>query len=202
MRHPVRVHARRLPIAEAGVAIAALLSVVVLAGMMAAPLMPVPTLSPLPTPAPPTPAPSDASIPVPIGLYVAREPISFGPCVAFELTIESYAVGDAGHATVHHWERGMTGCDTRSTDVRTTEADVRAVPSDDGGIAGYSLQFALPLPGGGVAINNEVVILMPDGANAPLLQALEVSADANGGMVLDLAAEVAPSLVPIPSPAD
>ena len=198
----MRVRGRRLPITEAGVAIAALASVVVLAGMMAAPLMPTATLSPLPTPQPPTPAPSDGSIPVPIGLYVAREPLSFGPCVAFELTIESYAVGDAGHATVHHWERGMTGCDARSTDVRTTEADVRAVPSDDGGIAGYSLQFPLPLPGGGTAITTEVVILMPDAANAPLLQALEVSADANGGMVLDLAAEVAPTLLPIPSPSD
>ena len=186
---------------EAGVAIAALLSVVVLAGMVAAPLLPTATLSPLPTPEPPTPAPSDASIPVPIGLYLAREPLSFGPCVALELTIESYAVGDAGHATVHHWERGMTGCDTRSTEVRTTEADVRAVPSEDGGIGGYSLEFPLPLPGGGPAITTEVAILMPDTENAPILQALELSADANGGMVLDLVGEVAPSLVPIPSPA-
>ena len=186
---------------EAGVAIAALLSVVVLAGMMAAPLIPAPTLSPLPTAPPPTPVPSHASIPVPIGLYLAREPLSFGPCVALELTIESYAVGDTGHATVHHWERGMTGCDTRSTDVRTVEADVRAVPSDDGGIGGYSLEFPLPLPGGGTAIGTEIVVLMPDVANAPLLQALELSADANGGMVLDLVGEVAPPLVPIPSPA-
>lgn len=186
---------------EAGVAVAALLSVLVLAGMMAAPLIPTPTLSPLPTAEPPTPAPSNASIPVPMGLYVARDPLTFGPCIALELTIESYAVGDAGHATVHHWERGMTGCDTRSTDVRTTEADVRAVPSDDGGIGGYSLEFSVPLPGGGPAITTEVAVLMPDTENAPVLQALEVSADANGGMVLDLVGEIAPSLDPIPTPA-
>lgn len=199
---------RRLPLAEIGVSVAALASAIVLAGMLASPLIPTATPSPLPTPAPATPAPSDVGVPLPMGLYVARDPLSIGPCIAIELSPESYAVvADHGTATVRHWERGMTGCDTRSGDVVEVVAEVTAVVNQggprDGEIGGYNVAFLVPLSGGrpdAPMVNAEIAFLLPDVANAPILQAVEGSGS-GFGHVLDRATQVAPSLVPIPTPA-
>jgi len=193
---------RRLPIAEIGVAIAGVLSVLLLAGMLASPLLPTATPSPLPTAPAPTAAPSLDSVPVPMGLFQAREALSSGTCVAIELTLESYAVGREGVATVSHWQRGMTGCDTRSTEVATAEAAVEPVLAEGGESSGevmaYAVEFQHPLEGG-LDIITEIAVLMPDRANPTLLQALETSSPGAGGIVLDLVTEVEPSLNPIPS---
>ena len=193
---------------EIGVALASVASAVLLVGMLASPLVPTATPSPLPTAPPVTPRPSDAAVPLPMGLYVAREPLSFGelPCVAIELTPESYvSPGEQGVAEVLYWQHGMTGCDTRSTEMLTAQATVEPTLADNGPSAGevfaYTLRFPQTLRGG-PEVMVEIAILLPDTPNAPVLQALEVSTlGGGGGMVLDLVDAVTPSLVPIPTQA-
>ena len=199
---------RRQSVLEIGVAIAAVASAFLLVGMLASPLVPSATPSPLPTAPPVTPAPSDDSVPLPMGLYRAREPLSFGvlPCVAIELSPESYVVpGEQGVADVLYWRHGMTGCDTRSTEVLTVDATVQPTLAENGPSAGeviaYTVRFPYILPSG-PEIVVEIAILLPDRPNAQVLQALEVSTDGGGGgMVLDLVETVTPSFQPIPSPA-
>lgn len=199
---------RTVPLLEIGVALAAAASAVLLVGMLASPLVPTPTPSPLPTAVPVTPRPSDAAVPLPMGLYVAREPLSFGelPCVAIELVPESYvAPGEQGVAEVLTWRHGMTGCDTRSTEITTIQAAIEPTLAENGPSAGevfaYTLRFPQSLEGG-PEITVEIAILLPDRPNAPVLQALEVSSlGGGGGMVLDLVDAVTPSFVPIPTQA-
>jgi hypothetical protein len=194
---------RRLPLVEVGVAVAAALSAVLLMGMLASPLIPSPTPSPLPTVAVPTSTPAVESVPVPMGLYQARGPISSGPCFAIELTPESYAVrADQGVATVSYWERGMTGCDARSGDVATVDAAVEPVLAEGGESSGevtaYSVEFRHPLSDGSEIVT-EIALLMPERSNPTLLQAVETSSPGVPGIVLDLVTAVDPSLNPLPS---
>ena len=196
---------RRVPVVEIGVALAAVASAVLLVGMLASPLLPVATPSPLPTAPPVTPAPSDAAIPLPMGLYQSRDPLNLGPCVAIDLGPESYvAVGDEGAATVYFWDRGMTGCDARTGEVRTVDSAVEAALAEGGPSAGeviaYTLKFTVSLTGG-ADVPGELAILLSETPNPQVLQALDVSAEGGGGIVLDRVEEVDPRDDPIPTAA-
>jgi hypothetical protein len=205
MRHPSRVTGRGGRVLEVAVALAAVASAFLLVGMLASPLVPTATPSPLPTAPPVTPAPSDAAIPLPMGLYQARGPLNVGSCFAVELSPESYvAVGDEGSATVYLWDRGMTGCDARTGDIRTVDATVQATLAEDGPSAGEVIAYTLSFPialSGGASVPGEVAILLPDRADPQGLQALDVSAEGGGGLVLDRVDAVEPSPHPIPSAA-
>src|SRR5687767_9695173 len=126
---------RRITILEAGVALATVLSLGMLGLLLAAPILPQKTAELAPAPSP-TPAQSDIpeeALP-PLGLYLLRGAFSFGPCLGMELTPPSYPVGDGagtGVATVFWWERGMTGCDTRTGEVEEVEATVERLAAED-----------------------------------------------------------------------
>lgn len=198
---------RRVAVVEIGVALAAAASALLLVGMLASPLVPTPSPSPLPTAPPVTPAPSDAAVPLPMGLYLARDPLSFGnlPCVAIELSADSYvAPGDQGVAEVLYWRHGMTGCDTRSGEILTAEATVEATLAESGPSSGEVIAYTVRFPytiAEGVEAVVEIAILLPDAPDAQVLQALEVAGAGGGGMVLDRVEAVTPSLDPIPSSA-
>jgi len=192
---------RTLPFLEAGVALATALSVGMLGLLLAAPLLPQAGAAPSPTPTPAASVEPEAILP-PLGLYLSRTPLSIGTCFAIELEPHSYPVAsDAppGVASVLWWQRGMTGCDSRSTEVGAVHAEVTRLMTEDGpeGPTGYSLVFRLPLSPDGVEVDVEVAILPVTESDPSLLQALEVSSP--GGLVLDRTNAVDPPLDPLPS---
>jgi hypothetical protein len=194
---------KRLPILEGGIVLATALSLGMLGLLLAAPLFPQPDgeASPIAT-APPTATPEP--ILPPLGLFLSRTPLSFGPCFAIELEPRSYplgAGGPTGIASVVWWQRGMTGCDSRSSELGGVEAVVTPIPTDDApdGPTGFSLAFRLPLPPDGTEITVEVAILPLTESDPSLLQALEVSSPGAAGLVLDRVGEVNPPLDPLPS---
>ncbi|MDQ2689837.1 MAG: hypothetical protein M3Y29_06150, partial [Chloroflexota bacterium] len=170
--------------------------------MLAAPWLPQPAGAPAPLPSiAPVPTATVAAELPPIGLYLLRGPFSFGPCLALELAPESYPVaeGSDGRASVLTWERGMTGCDARSTDVRTIDATVSRILGEGGdpAVVGYAVRFRLPL-NGGVETPVEISILAAQ-STPELLQALETSTPGSQGLVFDRVASVDPTLNPLPS---
>lgn len=187
---------------EAGVGIAALLSVGLLAVMLAAPWLPQRTAATLPVPTvQPTPtASAEAGVP-PIGLFLLRGPFSFGPCLALELTPQSYplAEGAEGTATILTWERGMTGCDARSGEIEQIDASVSRVVSEDedARVVGYAVAFRLPL--GDRAESAVEITILANQSTSILVQALETSAQGSPGLVFDRVPSVDPSLNPLPS---
>ena len=194
--HPVRM--RAVVLVEAGVVVATVLSIGILALMLAAPFLPRPSTDG--PQAARSPAVSATAAPVlpPIGTFVSREPLSLGPCFAIKLGPEAYPVADdaaPGVASVLSWERGMTGCESRSTQVARVEAHVSRLPGNDPDAeAGYSLVFTLPgMPG-----TIEVALLPTDSSQPTLLQALDLTTSGSG-LVLDRVDEVEPTLNPLPS---
>jgi hypothetical protein len=194
---------QRIPFLEVGVALAMALSVGMLGLLLAAPLLPQPRAEPSAIPTPAASVEPEAILP-PVGLYLSRTPLRIGPCFAIEREPHSYPVAaDAppDTASVVWWDRGMTGCDSRSADMGGVDAEVRRVLTEEGpaGPTGYSLVFRLPLAPDGFEVDVEVAIL-PVTENEPsLLQALEVSSPGSPGLVLDRAESVDPPLDPLPS---
>ena len=204
---------RRFPIIEAGVALATAFSLAMLAVMLAAPWLPQAADEPLPlaTTSPASAAP-EADGP-PMGLYLLRGPFSFGPCIALGLGPEAYPVQQPaeGAATVLTWERGMTGCDSRSTEVREVPATVTQVTADDGGeprLIGYAVDFDLetatnfdPLgssPGSTATFAVQITILVNQ-STPTLLQALDTTTPNSPGLVFDRVPVVDPRHDPLPS---
>jgi hypothetical protein len=198
---------------EAGTVLATVLSAALLALLLAAPLLPQPSAAALPlpstTPRPSAPGASPAEALPPMGLFLMRTPFSFGPCLALELAPQSYptAEGAEGAATVHWWQRGMTGCDTRTGEVETVDARTHIVPGDDGPNAppvGYTVEFAVPGwdgfgPPGGPAIRASLTILARQSTDT-LLQAVEDAPQTGQGYVLDRVPGIDPPPDPLPSP--
>jgi len=200
---------RRTALLEAGVALAAALSVGMMGVMLAAPWLPRPAEAPLPlATAPAVRASPNAALP-PIGLYQMRTAFSSGSCLAIELRPESYPVAEAteGTATVLWWTRGMTGCDTRTSEVERVTARTHVVsdPADPGAEpVGYTLQFALPLvDGGGRAEGGETVrasvTILARRSTDAVLQAVEDAPGSGQGYVLDRVPAVDPPHDPLPS---
>ena len=192
---------------EIGVAAATAISVGLLVVMLASPWLPQASDAPIPADPEPTAAPS-ASQPEetpPIGLYLLRGAFSFGPCLALELSPESYPVADDadGTATVLWWQRGMTGCDARTGDVHEIDASVsRDLAEGDGHLIGYAVDFTLPLDEiSEQSVAAQITILAAQSTD-DLLQALDTSAGSGGfGLVLDRVPAVDPPLNPLPSAA-
>ena len=183
---------------ELGVALAAVLSAGLIGMLLAAPLQPQP--SPSMPPASATARPAAAAEPV--GLYLAREAIGAGPCVAVELSERSYPADaeSTGAATVLLWTRGVTGCNSRSGEIEEVDATVRRVPSEDpAGPAGYSIEFRIPGGTEGPALDAEIAILPSRQPDPVLLQALDVT-NPGFGMVLDRVGSVDPPLDPLSTP--
>lgn len=195
---------------EIGVVVAAVLSAGLLAVMLAAPFLPQPpAVASLPSESPTASATPEASGP-PIGLYQMRAAFSFGPCLALELEAQSYPVaeGAEGTATVLWWERGMTGCDSRTGEVETVTARTHVVPDADDAAAppvGYTVEFAIPaVEAGGLRedappIRASITILARQ-STAALLQAIEEAPGSGQGYVLDRVPAVDPRLDPLPTP--
>ena len=194
-------------ILDGGTALAVLASAALIGLMLAAPFLPQPVPTEPPASASPLPRLTPEPITPPLGLFALRGPFSLGPCLALELGPTSYPVaGDApdGTAAVTWWERGMTGCDTRSSDIGRLEATIAPVADPDAtdeGPIGYSVRFSLPLsdegvPGAAVAV--ELTILARQSTQA-LIQAVETMPTSGQGYVFDRVATVDPDLLPIPT---
>lgn len=195
---------------EAGVALAAVLSAVMLALLLAAPwVMPATAIRTLPE-VTPRPSPSaEADIP-PMGLFLMRTAFSFGPCLAIELTPPSYPVADGaeGTATVLVWQRGMTGCDSRSGDMESRTGTTHVVPDatdPDAPPVGYTVEFSAPLfdnsfAGGETTTIQASLTILARQSTAQLLQAVEDAPGTGQGYVLDLVPAVDPPLNPLPTP--
>jgi hypothetical protein len=193
--------------------LAALASAVILAALLAAPI-----LAPATVAAPPSPSStvraSETPAPLvpPIGLFLMREPFSFGPCLALDLVPQSYPVaeGAVGEATVLWWQRGLTGCDSRTGDVGDVPATVVTVPDEDdpdGPPVGYRLEFTVPFVGAAVGeepaepprIPSTLTILARQ-SGATLVQAVEEAPGSGQGYALDRVGAVEPPLNPLPTP--
>jgi hypothetical protein len=190
---------------EIGVAVATALSVGLLGLMLASPWLPQAADAPSPQAFEPSGAPSatpEGEQP-PIGLYLLRGAFSFGPCLAIELSAESYPVAEdaEGSATVLWWQRGMTGCDARTGEIHEVSAAVASdLAEDDGHLIGYALDFVLPLDVESEQRVAAQITILAAQSTADLLQALDTSAGSSGfGLVLDRVAAVDPSLNPLPS---
>jgi hypothetical protein len=190
---------------EIGVAVATALSVGLLGLMLASPWLPQAADAPSPQAFEPSGAPSatpEGEQP-PIGLYLLRGAFSFGPCLAIELSAESYPVAEdaEGSATVLWWQRGMTGCDARTGEIHEVSAAVaRDLAEDDGHLIGYALDFVLPLDVESEQRVAAQITILAAQSTADLLQALDTSAGSSGfGLVLDRVSAVDPPLNPLPS---
>jgi hypothetical protein len=199
---------------ELGTAMAAAVAAVLLGLMLAAPLLSRPASVAVPdaTNAPSASAVVDAP---PIGLYLQRGPIAFGsgPCMAVELTAESYPVAlDApeGTATVLAWDRTIVdpgnpeACSSRSGELHTFAATVTAVHEGDdpgGRLIGYALAFPLATEGT-PSVSFEFTILARTSTQV-LLQAVVTNPQGVEGLVFDRVDAVDPPFVaqPTPSPA-
>ena len=196
---------RRITILEAGVALATLLSLGMLGLLLAAPILPQPTaeLPPSPSSTPAQPDIAGEELP-PLGLYLLRGAFSFGPCLGMELTPPSYPVGDGagtGVATVFWWERGMTGCDTRTGEVEEVEATVERLPVQDASeeTVGYAVAFHLPVDAGAAA--QVQLTILAARSTQDLLQVVDTSGVGGQGLVFDRVEAIDPPLDPLPSPA-
>jgi hypothetical protein len=188
------------------IGLASVLAAIVLAVMLLDPLLARPASgAAVPTPsatAEPSATPADDG--PPIGLYLLRGPFSFGHCMAMDLAATAYPVDPAaeGTATVLWWDRGMTGCDTRTgpiDDVTATVTQVRPADDEDGEVVGYAVHFALPTPDGpGVAVE---ITILADASTQDLVQAIESSSPGAPGLVFDRVEEVGPPEDPLPSAA-
>lgn len=190
---------------EVGVAVAAALSLALLAVMLASPWLPQAAVAdaPLPSAASIAPSATPGADQPPMGLYLLRGPFSFGPCLAIELSAESYPLAEDadGTATVHWWQRGMTGCDARTGEVNEVGASVaRDLAEDDGHLIGYAVDFVLPLDADSEQTVAAQITILAAQSTDELLQALETSAGSSGfGLVLDRVPAVNPTLNPLPS---
>ena len=187
----------------AAVVLATIVSAALLGVMLAAPLIPQPAA--IPPPGSVTPAPSDApEDPLPLGLYLLRGASVYGPCLGLELTPSSYPVdanAGPGTARVYWWERGMTGCESRTGEVQGLEATVEAVPREDAPdeTLGYAVGFSLPLAID-VATPVQLTILAAR-SSQDLLQVVDSGAGGSGeGLVFDLVEAIDPIPDPLPSP--
>jgi hypothetical protein len=198
---------RARSVLEIGVAAATALSVGLLVVMLASPWLPQASDAPMPSAAESTaaPSPSAGGEEPPIGLYLLRGAFSFGPCLALELSPESYPVAEDadGTATVLWWQRGMTGCDARTGDVHELDASVsRDLAEDDGHLIGYAVDFTLPLDANSEQSVAAQITILAAQSTDDLLQALDTSAGSSGfGLVLDRVPAVDPPLNPLPSTA-
>ena len=186
----------------AAVVLGTILSAVLLGVMLAAPLISQPAaLAPV---ASETPAPSEApaeGLP-PLGLYLLRGPYAFGPCLGVELTPLSYPIAAnavVGEGTVLWWQRGVSGCDSRTGDVEEVPATVTRVARDDAPdeTVGYTVGFHLP-PSAGVATSIELTILS-ERSTQDLLQVVDSGGGGGQGLVFDLVEAIDPILDPLPS---
>ncbi|HUF06312.1 MAG TPA: hypothetical protein VMP86_02865 [Candidatus Binatia bacterium] len=185
---------------EASVAAATALSIAILGLLLAAPLLAQPRSEAMVSETAVPSATARADLP-PIGLYLLRGPFSFGPCLALELMPESYPVADGaeGIATVLTWERGMTGCDSRSNEIEAIDASVARIMSEgaEPDVVSYAVRVTLPLDEG-AAFAAEISILASQ-STPTLLQALETSTPGSPGLVFDRVPSVNPVLDPLPS---
>ena len=186
----------------AAVVLATVLSAALLGVMLAAPLIPQPTAIVPAVSA--TPAPSEApEDPLPLGLYLLRGASVYGPCLGLELTPSSYPVDadSAGTARAYWWERGMTGCESRTGEVQGIDASVERVPREDAPeeTLGYAVSFSLPLAID-VATPVQLTILAAR-SSQDLLQVVDSGAGGSGeGLVFDLVEAIDPIPDPLPSP--
>src|SRR5688500_12392489 len=194
---------RRINLLEAGVALATLLSLGMLALLLAAPILTRPTVAVAPAPSS-TPVHTDTpgEEQPPLGLYLLRGAFSFGPCLGMELIPQSYPVGDeagTGAATVFWWERGMTGCDTRTGEVEEVEATVERLPveNDPEETVGYAVTFGLPVEAGAAA--QVQLTILAARSTQELLQVVDTSGVGGQGLVFDRVEVIDPPLDPLPS---
>jgi hypothetical protein len=186
------------------IGLAAVLAAILLAVMLLDPLLPRPASgADVPTPsATPEASVTPADDGPPVGLYLLRGPFSFGHCMAMDLAATAYPVDPAveGTATVLWWDRGMTGCDTRTgalDDVVATVTQVRPSGGGDGEVVGYAVNFALPTPDGpGVPVE---ITILAEASTQDLVQAIETSSPGAPGLVFDRVEEVGPPEDPLPS---
>jgi len=187
----------------AAVVLATVVSAALLGLMLAAPF--IPRTAAIVPPASVTPAPSGApENPLPLGLYLLRGASVYGPCLGLELAPSSYPVdanAGPGTARVYWWERGMTGCESRTGEVQGLEATVEAVPREDAPdeTLGYAVSFSLPLAID-VATPVQLTILAAR-SSQDLLQVVDSGAGGSGeGLVFDLVEAIDPIPDPLPSP--
>ena len=187
----------------AAVLLGTVLSAVLLGVMLAAPLISQPAaIRPLPA-ASVRPAPSEVTDELPpLGIYLLRGPYAFGPCLAIELTPPSYPIGqDAGDglATVSWWQRGVSGCDSRTGEVEEVEATVVRVPREDAPdeTVGYAISFDLPARAE-VATSVELTILA-ERSTQDLLQVVDSGGGGGQGLVFDRVEAIDPLVDPLPS---
>jgi hypothetical protein len=185
----------------AAVAAATVFSAVLLGLMLAAPLISQPTGPVVPS-ARDTPAPSAAEDLPPLGVYLLRGPYVFGPCLGLELTPPSYPVGENagdGVATVMWWQRGVSGCDSRTGEVEVVEASVERLPREDAPdeTLGYGIRFDLPARAG-AATSVELTILSAR-SSQELLQVVDSGGEGGQGLVFDRVEAIGPPLDPLPS---
>jgi hypothetical protein len=103
-----------------------------------------------------------------------------------------------GRARVLWWERGMTGCDTRTGEVAEVEATVERLGRENAPdeTVGYFVVFELPATAG-VAARVELTIL----AARSTQELLQVTDSAGGqGLVFDRVEVIDPPLNPLPTP--
>ncbi len=194
---------------EASIVIAALLSAIVLALMLAAPILPSqPT--PMAVAATRSASPSasaEAGAELPVGLFRARGPAFGGPCLGIELSADSYPPDrdGSGTARIVWWERAVVdganpaACDSRVGELHESSATVTAVPDDDepDALIGYNLAFRVSLAGTDVQQRAEIVILF-ERSTSEQLQAVVVSPAGMPGLVLDRVASIEPPLASAP----
>jgi len=185
------------------VAFAALVSSVVLVAMLAAPLVPQAAGD---TDADPSasiqPSPAVAADLPPLGLFLLRGPYAFGPCLGLELSPPSYPIGDdagPGVARVLWWERGMTGCDSRTGDVAEVEASVERLARQNAPdeTSGYLVAFELPLAAG---VDGDVALTILAARSTQELLQVTDAAGLGQGLVFDRVESIDPLVDPLPSP--
>jgi hypothetical protein len=197
----------------AATVLATIASAILLALMLAAPLLPQPATGSTPRSVAPTPSASTQPL-LPLGLFLQRGPVSFGsgPCMAVELTPQSYPVAtDAGTATVLWWDRGIFDpgnpetCASRAGDLHAVDAAVVAVHQDDaptGRLIGYGVSFPITIEFAGPVNFNFTILLSR--STPDLIQAVVTNPQGTPGLVFDKVDVVDPPLAsqsPAPSQA-
>lgn len=156
-----------------------------------------PRLDPLPTA---TPVAAGAG---PTGLYLLRGPIvAAGPCLAIELTQESYTVDSSsqGSATIRWWRPGGSDpddpamCLSRVGEMQEAAGAVALVTDSGGGPVGYAVRFALPLDGG--EASSVEIAIDAAASNRDQLRATLVSPDAATELMFDRVDELNPPPAP------
>jgi hypothetical protein len=199
------------------VALAVLLSAAALVLLFARPFIwpptdgsrPVPSATTAPSGSPTAGAPT---APKPVGSYVLPRVLRPGVCIGIELDDASYpaTAEEEGAARVSWWATPVTdpgneeACADGIGELHHLDATVTVLgdrTDPDAPPVGYTLHFPLPVPVEGAEAEAVELTLLTSRSTPNRLQALDAGATGflGGGLVLERVAEIAPSLVPLPS---